>query len=185
MQAIFYILLILTYPTLSQIDLPQSYILMSDLGYYFKPIQTVEWRNDMLISSLTECIHQCNQDFLCRTFDYNVQPNWCRLFQVEPSPGQIIYDSSLISQVGYVQLFSDLYLTFNQTCDYCIRERYLICVDDSCQCPWNTFWDGSICQKQKYAGSFCTSNNECWSYVYNLTCALANLCTSAGLFISK
>jgi hypothetical protein len=185
MQTFFYIFFLFIYSAISQIDLPQSHIFISDFGYYFKPIQIGEWLNDMFVSSLEECIHQCNQDPLCRTFDYNVQPNWCRLFEVEPSPEQIIHDLSLISQLGYVQLFSDLYSAFNQTCERCIYERYLICIDDSCQCPWNTFWNGLICQKQKYAGSFCISNNECWTNIYNLTCNLGNICTSAGLFLPK
>jgi len=159
---------------------------MSDIGYYFASTQGTDWLNDMFVSSLTECIYQCNQDLNCCTFDYNFQPNECRLFQVEPSPGQIMHDSSAVSQVGYVQLFPDLYSAFNQSCDSCLMARYLICVGNTCQCPWNTFWDGSMCQKQKYAAEFCTINsNECWNNFYNLTCASAPVCTSAGLFICK
>jgi hypothetical protein len=73
--------------------------------------------------------------FLCRTFDYDVQPNWCRLFEVESSFRQNIYDLSFTSQVGYVQLFSNLYVAFSETCDYFIRECYRISIDDSYQCP--------------------------------------------------
>jgi hypothetical protein len=171
----------LIYSSVSQIDLPQSHIVLSDIGYYFVPEQTVEWRNDMYVSSLQECILQCNQDPLCCTLDYNTESNWCRLFEVEPSPGQITYDSSYLSQAGYVDLFPDLYLAFNQTCDQCAQERYLFCIEDSCQCSWNSFWDGSICRKQKYAGSLCANNRECRTADYNLTCVLGNVCTSEGL----
>lgn len=171
-----------TYSVLSRLDFPQTHISISEVGYYFNPIQTVEWLHDMFVDSFEQCIDQCHQDHLCRTFDYNLEPKWCRLFEVEPSPEQIIYYPSIQSQVGSVQLFSDLYWAFNQTCDYCARSRYLICSNNRCQCPWNTFWDGSICRKQKYAGSLCNNNIECRTYPYNLTCVSVNICTSAGLF---
>lgn len=73
MQAIFLILHIFTYPIVGQIiDLPQSYISMGDIGYYFASTQGTDWLNDTFVSSLTECIHQCNQDLTRRTFDYTI-----------------------------------------------------------------------------------------------------------------
>ncbi len=186
MQTIFFIWLLFPYPILGQmIDLPQSYIPMSDTGYYFSPTQDTDWLDVILVNSLTECVHQCNQNSLCRTFDYDTQPNTCRLFQVEPSPGQIMYNPSFVSHVGYVQLFPDFYSAINQPCDSSVMTHYLICVGNIFQCPWNTFWDGSTCQKQKYAAEVCTNSNECWNNYYNLTCASAPICTSTGLFICK
>jgi hypothetical protein len=182
MQVVVFVLFLLTHTIVSSVDLPQSYIVLSDIGYYFEPIQIVEWLDDMFLSSFEECIHQCNENPLCHTFDYNVQPDWCRLFEAEPSPGQITYDSSLISRAGYVQLFPELYSAFNQTCDNCVQERYLFCIQNTCQCSWNSFWDGSICRKQKYAGSSCENDNECRVADYNLTCVVGNVCTSTGLF---
>jgi hypothetical protein len=182
MQTLIFLFFLFAYSIVSPTDLPQSHIIISDVGYYFQPEQSVEWRNDMLIGSLEECIRQCNQDPLCRTFDYNFQPNECRLFEMEPSPGQIVYDRSVISRTGTIQLFHELYSAFNQTCDQCVQERYLFCLQDSCQCSLNQYWDGSICRKQKYAGSLCESNTECRVADYNLTCVLGNVCTSTGLF---
>jgi len=185
MMTIIFILFVLAYPAVGQIDLPQSHIVISDIGYHFEPIQIVEWLDDMFVSSFQECIHRCNENPLCRTFDYNTEPNWCRLFELEPSPGQIMHDPSRLSQAGYVQLIPNLYSAFNHTCNYCAKERYLFCIQNSCQCSRNCFWDGSVCRKRKYAGSLCENNNECRTADYNLACVLSNVCTSAGLFVSK
>ena len=182
MMSILLMLLMLLYRIICQIDLPQSHIVMNDIGSYFLPNQDVEWLDDMLVPSFEECFHQCNQNVDCRTFDYNLTPNECRLFLVEPSPGQIVYNSSLISQAGYVELAWGDYSGYNQTCDQCEQKRYLICDQNMCRCPWNTFWDGSICRKQKYNGDLCNVDDECNSYNYNLRCVLSNVCTSTGLF---
>jgi hypothetical protein len=73
--------------------------------------------------------------FFCRTFDYDVQANCCRLFEIKPLSGQNIDDLSLTSQFGCIQLFLDRNLAFTETYGYCIRECYLISIYDSCQYP--------------------------------------------------
>ena len=183
-QLIVFVQILLANLILGQIETPQSHIVMSESGYYFQPkAQMTEWLADMYVSTLEECTRRCNANYLCRTFDYNSEPNWCRLFEVESSPGQIINDQSLPSQVGQVQLLSDLYQAFNQSCDYCVTNRYLTCRSAICQCPWKTFWNGLFCEKQRYAGDSCTSDTQCRTD-YEWACVQTKVCTSTGQFVS-
>ena len=165
---------------LQEIPLPQSDISLSEAGYYFQPQNGGDWLGTSYLSSVGVCASQCNLDFNCRTFDYNVEPNLCRLFQVEPSPDQIRSDSSLVSQLGVVQLYPELYLAFNQSCEACANDRYLICDQGRCRCPWEAFWNGQICEKQRYAGVTCTRSDQCRDNPYNLTCNTVRICSSAG-----
>ena len=181
-ESIFFIELLLIHLIFGQLEIPQSHIVISDLGYYFKPAQATDWRNDLIVSTFEECVRRCNEDYVCRTFDYNFDSNRCRLFEVDSSPGQIANDPSLRSQVGQVQLLPDFYRAINQTCNHCNTNRYLTCIDDLCQCPWNTFWNGLICEKERYAGEFCTNNKQCRTDTYHLTCVSTKVCTSKGWF---
>ena len=164
-------------------DHPQSHIVLMGQGYSFEPISDGDWLDDLIIDSFENCAKKCNLDSSCRTFDYDSGSNHCHLYQVEPSENQIIQGSSN-TQLGYIRLTSDLYLSLNKTCQFCENDRYLICFQGYCRCPWNTFWTGSICQKQFYAAERCFGTDQCRDNPYQLTCNSVQICSAKteGLF---
>ena len=166
--------------TISQLSSPQSHVTIGALGSYFRSPVPADWYNYIYADSFSECAQWCNADPLCRSFDYNVDPHHCRFFQVEPTGDQIGYNPSVSSQLGYVEHLPEFYGSFNQSCEKCANNRYLVCISATCQCTWNTFWNGTACQKQKYAGQVCAGNEQCRDKPYGLTCNLANVCSPNG-----
>ena len=166
--------------TFSQMSFPQSHVRIGMLGSYFHSPVSGDWYNNLYTDSFGECAQWCNTDPLCRSFDYNFDPRHCRFFQVEPTEDQIGYNPSFSSQLGYVEHLPEFYGSFSQSCDKCTNNRYLVCISGTCQCTWNTFWNGTACQKQKYAAQVCAGNQQCRDNPYGLTCNLADVCSSNG-----
>ncbi|CAF4069866.1 unnamed protein product [Adineta steineri] len=127
----------------------------------------------------------CNQNRQCRTFDYDRSSLVCRLFESEYSTGTILTNSSsLTSRIGAIlyntTATSQFYSVYNQTCDQCSTgsNRYLQCINNTCQCPLYTYWNGQKCLNQVYKGSNCSSKLSCRQDL-NLTCyTQTNTCTT-------
>jgi len=128
------------------------------------------------VISLCKCIQICYSDPRCRTFDYAHSSSRCRLFDGDISTGGMINSSSNDSVVGFFYMISEYFVAFNQSCEACAGSRYLQCVDGTCQCPVNTFFNGSICQSALFSGAACSlSANMCRADV-NLTCLSSLQC---------
>ena len=165
---------------LQQTLLPQSDLYLGELGSYFSPDEDGDWLDHLDTDSVGDCAVHCNMNPTCRTFEYYDDINHCELFQVEPSPQQIGFDPSKLTYFGYVQLHPQLFSAFNQPCDACINGRYLICDQGLCRCPWQAFWNGAICEKQRYSGKNCNDTDQCRNYPYNLVCTAVPICSANG-----
>ena len=113
-------------------DHPQSHLILIGKGYHFVPLTDVDWLDDILTDSFEDCAYQCHRNSLCRTVIYNEIPYRWYLFQVEPSIDQIQSQFSS-SEVGFIELHLEFYVTFNQTCNHCVNDRYLFCRQGYCQ----------------------------------------------------
>jgi hypothetical protein len=90
------------------------------------------------------CASQCNQQQLCRYFDYDTSTGGCRIFL----DGTVVASTVPTSQVGTVLYMPDLYSSHGQPCTWnnCQINRYLICDStNTCQCPTSLFWNGAMC----------------------------------------
>ena len=133
---------------------------------------------------------KCNEDRQCRTFDYDQSSRLCRIFEGEFSTGNVITTSSLSSsRIGAIRYnttdTAQSFLSYNKTCEHCSNggNRYLQCMNNRCQCPPNTYWNGQMCLNQLYNGSNCsyTMSTTCREDL-NLTCwNQTNTCVSQDL----
>ncbi|CAF0789528.1 unnamed protein product [Adineta steineri] len=167
-------------------DLFQSSIYLTQFGTRFQPHDPIELLyTSSSVSSLFRCSMLCNQNRQCRTFDYDQSSLVCRLFESEYSTGTILTNSSsFTSRIGAIlyntTATSQFYSVYNQTCDHCSTgsNRYLQCINNTCQCPLNTYWNGQKCLNQVYDGSNCSSTLSCRQDL-NLTCyPQTNTCTT-------
>ncbi|CAF1308819.1 unnamed protein product [Adineta ricciae] len=86
---------------------------------------------------LVQCPMLCHKDARCRTIKY--YRSWL----------DYLYDNI------------DLTPKYNQSCDYCAQDRYLVCRNDTCQCPVHTYWTNKTCQSQSFTGAPCNSSRQC------------------------
>ena len=173
-------MLLFVVANLGQIPLPQTDFYLSEEGFYFNPDEGGDWLDHLDTDSVGDCAYHCNMNPSCRTFEYYDDINHCELFQVEPSPQQIGFDPSKLTYLGYVQLHPQLFLAFNKSCDACVNRRYLICYQGLCRCTWQTFWNGKICEKQRYAGKTCNGIDQCRNNPLGLTCNSLPICSATG-----
>lgn len=142
-------------------DVWQSLTSLSSIGSHFSPLDEpalllLKTNSNTLLS----CTQLCHLNIQCRIFDYDSQSHQCRLFRGDlATMGSIVSSSN--SSVGSIQIRSEQYVNYDQSCSECLESRYLQCVNGSCQCPLYTFFDGSICQSEKILGSDCNSSSEC------------------------
>ncbi len=119
------------------------------------------------------CSLECNERVDCRTFDYDIDSQQCRLWDCDTTTGSINSSSTKPrSSVGTIRLSSSIYANMNnQSCDKCAQSRYETCDanTNTCQCPLKTFWNGSICSAQLLRNQICSQVNTCRSDL-NLTC---------------
>ncbi len=176
----------------------ESYIQLTSFGTKFQPRNSIELLGTYSnIQSSLQCSMMCNQNRQCRTFDYDQSSLICRLFEGELSTGTILYNTtSLTSRIGAIiyntTIVPGLYSSYNQTCDQCSisGNRYLQCLNGTCQCPIHTYWNSQICSNQLYNGSNCSSSTLSCRQDLNLTCSnQTNSCivsptTSGMTFIS-
>ncbi|CAF1093484.1 unnamed protein product [Adineta steineri] len=133
--------------------------------------------------SIKKCAILCNNNVLCRVFDYAVfSPKQCRLFEGDTNRlGQILSSSSSQSQVGTLQLSARLFAEYGSACiSTCNHIRYLRCGSNStCECMPHTYWNASIsmCIPQlPILGASCQQNLSMCREDLNYTCLQFNQC---------
>ncbi|CAF1399896.1 unnamed protein product [Rotaria magnacalcarata] len=143
-------------------------------GYEFQPQYGVQLIFNETAESLLLCAAVCSQNPSCRTFDYDSSSHRCRLFEADLTNGAIIAMTSQTSIVGSVILSASLYASmYNQSCSACRENRYQTCssTTNMCQCPGNSYWNGSMCPLQLFANATCSQIDACRSDL-NLSCII-------------
>ncbi|CAF4233052.1 unnamed protein product [Rotaria sordida] len=82
--------------------------------------------------------------------------------------------ASQTSIVGSVILSASLYASmYNQSCSACQENRYQTCssTTNTCQCPGNSYWNGSMCPLQLFQNAACSQIDACRSDL-NLSCII-------------
>ncbi|CAF1450480.1 unnamed protein product [Didymodactylos carnosus] len=153
----------------------QSFIHLDDLGTSFAPADPIELINTISVSSKIGCAQACNLNSLCRTFDYDTLSKRCRLFEGEITTGKVNKSAAIPSRVSSIAYTQQLYLAYNQTCDQCQINRYLLCINQTCHCPPHTYWNAWMCLNQGYNGSLCKNDEWCRTDKH-ITCSSSNLC---------
>jgi hypothetical protein len=118
----------------------------------------------------------CNGNIQCRTFDYDSSLLVCRLFEGALDTGHII-PAAPTSRVGSLEYFPTFFSAFLQPCAQCVENRYLTCLNNTCQCPLHSFWNGSVCENQRYENASCMNNEWCRNDPFGLICSASNVCT--------
>ncbi|CAF0982241.1 unnamed protein product [Adineta steineri] len=150
---------------------------LSDWGNQFQPANLVELLSTINVRSLIRCAAACDLNIQCRTFDYDSLSNVCRLFEGAINTGYIVPSNSS-SRVGALQLVSNDFTSFGQPCSECTQTRYLTCLNNTCQCPPNTFWNNIECENQRYIDASCNNNQWCRYNTLGLICSIFNNCTT-------
>ncbi|CAM2729692.1 unnamed protein product, partial [Rotaria socialis] len=143
-------------------------------GHEFQPQYGVQLIFNNTAQSLLLCAAACSQNPPCRTFDYDSSSHRCRLFEADLTNGAIIAMASQTSIVGSVILSASLYASmYNQSCSACQENRYQTCssTTNTCQCPGNSYWNGSMCLLQLFANATCSQIDACRSDL-NLSCII-------------
>ncbi|CAF1126702.1 unnamed protein product [Adineta steineri] len=123
------------------------------------------------IASTFRCDLLCHQDPQCRTFVFDLPI--CKLYEGSSNTGLIVNSSSTGRIVGRIIYHNiNLSSTYNQSCNHCYSDRYLVCRNNTCQCPLSTFWDNkSKCINQLFVDSKSPCQNDNWCRQdMNLTC---------------
>jgi hypothetical protein len=123
----------------------------------------------------------CNRNIQCRTFDYDSSSRVCRLFEGALETGYTV-SAAPTSRVGSVQYLSIFFNAFQQPCSQCTEDRYLTCLNNTCQCPLHSFWNGSQCENQRYENESCLNDEWCRHDPFGLVCSVANVCISKTLY---
>jgi len=169
----------------------ESYMSLSSMGMEFQPQNNIQLISQTTIQSKIQCAAACNQLSSCRTFDYDLASQRCRLFEGDSTTGSIISSSSSTSIAGTVSISPTLYSsTYNQSCQACQASRYEVCSinTSTCQCPMHSYWNGAVCALQLFEYDICPQWDSCRSDL-NLSCSSENcygisICTQ-GLQNSK
>lgn len=137
---------------------------LSSPGFIFKPKdESLLFISQTLTESRLKCIYSCHSTTRCRIFEYDISSGRCRLFEGDlQTMDELAVDASYPqSIVGYIELDLKWFDAYGQSCTACQQSRYLSCVNDRCQCPSRTYFDGSVCRSQKLLGSRCIDSKEC------------------------
>jgi len=175
------IFLLIVFP-LSIIGIYESSMKVTSIGFEYQPQNSIQLIATKTIQRKILCSVACNQLTSCRTFDYDLVSQRCRLFEGDSTTGSIISSSSSTSVVGTVYISSNLYSSVhNQPCQICQQDRYEVCSinTSSCQCPSNTYWNGFVCALQLFLNDSCGPLDICRSDL-NLTCTGANCYGEGG-----
>lgn len=144
--------------------------MIGQLGTQFVPKNSIQLLTQMTTSSRLKCAIACHNKIACRTFDYDSISFRCRLFEGDLTTGSVNSSSSSTnSTVMTIAYSSDLYTSHNQECQQCIDSRYEQCINNICQCPSHTFWNGSQCLLQLFLNQTCSNEQGCRKDL-NLTC---------------
>ncbi|CAF0855664.1 unnamed protein product [Adineta steineri] len=154
-----------------------SNIHLTNGGCQFQPANPVELLVTLVTPSFLRCGAQCNLNIHCRTFDYNSSSGVCRLFEGASNTGNMTLAMST-SHVGALRLSPSLFNAFGQACLQCIESRFLTCSNNTCQCPRNSFWNGVLCENQRYSGATCNNSQMCRYDTLGLICSASKICTT-------
>ncbi|CAF1246816.1 unnamed protein product [Rotaria sordida] len=126
----------------------QSSTVLSTSGYEFAPIdEQALFLLETNIDSITSCAQLCHSMSLCRIFDYDDQSHRCRIFEGDiTTMGTVIISSSSHSYVGIIELSPEHFANQGRPCLFCENSRYLTCINSTCQCQPNTYFNGLMCQ---------------------------------------
>jgi hypothetical protein len=119
----------------------------------------------------------CNLNVQCRTLDYDSSSLVCRLFQSALNAGYIIAAPST-SRIGYLEYFSIFFSGYHQPCSQCTENRYLTCLNSTCECLLYSFWNGSQCENQRYENASCLNDDWCRNDPFGLICSVSHICIS-------
>ena len=140
-------------------------------GSLFIPLSPRQLISTNSVQSKRNCAYLCNQNPLCRTFVFDTSV--CQLYDASLTTGQVVSAPSVNSIVGGIVYDNiDLSSRYNQTCDRCFPDRYLVCRNSRCQCPSSTFWNEyNQCVDQQFVGStsLCAKDSWCRQDM-NLSC---------------
>jgi hypothetical protein len=149
-----------------------SYVNIHGVVIDFIPAESVEFMGTHSSTfSVLDCAMLCHEDPQCRTFVFDSP--YCRLYESVLKIGSIVASPSNSSMVGGINYDNiGLSSAYNQSCDHCYPDRYLVCRDNTCQCPLSTFWDGqSKCLNQLFVNSITACESDAWCRQdMNLTC---------------
>ncbi|CAF4168916.1 unnamed protein product [Rotaria magnacalcarata] len=151
-----------------------STLSLSLQGHEFQPQYGVQLILNKTARSRLLCSAACSQNLSCRIFDYDSSSHRCRLFEADLTNGAIIATASQTSIVGSMILSASLYASmYNQSCSACQGNRYQTCssTTNMCQCPGNSYWNGSMCPLQLFENVACSQIDACRSDL-NLSCII-------------
>ena len=110
-----------------------------------------------------QCAQACSLNYACRIFDYDSASRRCRLFEGDlKTVGSMQASNSSFSKIGQVVINPALFSAYGQSCSFCMYNRYLMCINNTCGCLGHTYWTGSICATQQLLGGQCTNSSQCW-----------------------
>lgn len=169
----------------SSADIWQSaYMDLSNKGFEFSPYDQQALLLFDITQSVSICAQKCFTMTRCRTFNFDLQTKHCRLYEGDQdTTGSVVAALSPESICGSIKLNVKDFLDYGRSCSYCENNRYLTCINSTCQCQLHTYFDGSICRSQKLNGSGCTNNIECRNDM-NLIC-LSNIQCSCKYYSLK
>ena len=139
---------------------------LSAPGIGFRSANAIEdLSTSLIIGSVISCAALCLRDIQCRTFEFDAQSQTCRLFEGFVDTGTLLTAVSATTVVGWINVQPSMFYWYNATNDRCVDNRFLSNNDPSglCQCSMNTFWNGSMCLNQRYAGDVCVNSHWCRS----------------------
>ncbi|CAF1127341.1 unnamed protein product [Adineta ricciae] len=154
----------------------QSQTNVSEAGLEYSAFDNQTLLFQYSAKSLILCTAQCFAIANCRTFDFNAQTRRCRLFEGDLSTsGSIIASASTQSRVGSIQVSPAQFAALGAPCSSCQGNRYLVCIEATCQCLPHTYFDGSVCKSQKLLGAKCNMSYACRTDL-NYTCLPRKQC---------
>ncbi|CAF1303098.1 unnamed protein product [Adineta ricciae] len=169
-------------------QISQSYIVYYSNGTQYSPVNpAAQLLSTTTRNSLKLCAVACNQNRLCRIFDYDVSAlDQCRLFEGDiDTVGSIIAVPSQ-SRVGVVKISAAVFSQYGLSCQTsCYETRYLTCSTNStCECVPHTYWNisTSICAPQlPVIGASCQQNRSMCREDFGYTCLPSNQCGYATI----
>jgi len=145
----------------------------SSSGMQLLPVDPVQLLDTITVgneSPTTQCAFACVMQLpYCHTIEFDSTTLQCRLFEADLTTAQIIPSTSLSVSVAIIDLVPELFTGYNQPCSQCVGNRFLTCINHTCQCASNTYFDGSICKLKQFTGPACNSSDMCRTDI-NLTC---------------
>lgn len=160
---------------------------MSQPGHRFEPANSVEFLSIFTnVRSTISCAMMCYRNNLCRTFNFDLISKACRLFEGSLDTGSLLpnFPSTV---VGWINIDPSMFTSYNATSSRCVNNRFLdsTSVSGRCECPTHTFWNGSMCLNERYAGASCSGTKWCrtelWLNCISSMC-VGKACVSVVMF---